>query len=241
MSVERSAFDFVEQAAAVNSVEELDRLFLAHTEPMGVDYALGGVVFARGRIFRPNILLGSRDHGWFQHYNDQNLFRRDIILPRMCTTVSPVSWSDVAAERSVTHDEMEVLLGPRDFGLSDGLAIPIHCARGEMGTLTVAGRHFVNDPTIEAAIYMMATTAYHRMIELLDQEPVTAVSPRLSSRQVQCLNLLKEGKTTAEIAEVLEISSHTAKEHIEKIMELFDVGTRVEAIVAAHRENLLSI
>ncbi len=240
MSIEKSAFDFVEQATFATSVEELDRLFLAHAEPMGVDYALGGVVFARRRVFRPNILLGSRDHAWFRHYNDQNLFRRDVILPRMCSTVSPVSWSAVASERAVTHDELEVLLGPKDFGLSDGLAIPLHCAQGEMGTLTVAGSHFVSDATIEMAVYMMAKKAYHRMIELLDEEPVNPVSPKLSKRQLQCLNLVKEGKTTAEIAEVLEISPHTAKEHIEKVMEIFDVGTRVEAVVAAHRDNLLS-
>lgn len=240
MSVEKSAFDFVERVRDAESVEALDALFLQHAEPMGVDYALGGVVFARRRVFRPNILIGSKDHAWFRHYSERRLFHRDVVLPRLCTSAQTLTWSDVASERDITSDEKEVLLGPRDFGLRDGLAVPLHGAHGEMGTVTVAGEFFVCDPTIEAAIGMMARQAYEKLIELLDEEPIMPSAPKLTKRQAHCLSLVKSGKTSQEIADSLAISKHTVKEHLENVMQKYSVGTRLEAVVAAERENLLT-
>lgn len=241
MSVDKSAFDFVQLVDEVRHINELDRLFLRHIEPMGAEYALGGVIFARGRIFRPNILIGSKEHPWYQYYSDRSLFRHDVIVPRICATTDVINWSSMMSEGGWTPEEAEVLNEPRNFGLADGIAIPLHGVDGELGTLTVAGEHFKPDPVIEAAIQMMAVKAYRRMIALLDEGPVLAVQPKLSKRQLQCLTLVRKGHTSRGIADNLGISVHTVKDHIERAMEIFDVGTRLEAVIAAERENLFSL
>lgn len=241
MSIEKSAIEFLEHLPYITDVGSLNRLFLKYAEPMGVEYVLGGVVFARKRMFRPNILIGSQDHSWFQHYSDEKLYRYDAILPRMCSSNANIVWSDLAKNRSLTSEEKDMLLRPRDFGLRDGLAVPLHMANGEMGTITAAGAHFVPDAVIEAALRLMSYHAYQRMIQILDEVPVLATAPKLTRRQMQCLTLVAEGKTSQEISDRIEISKHTVKEHVEKVMEIFDVGSRIEAVVAAHRENLLDL
>jgi DNA-binding CsgD family transcriptional regulator len=60
------------------------------------------------------------------------------------------------------------------------------------------------------------------------------LSPRtLSAREEEVLIWMSEGKTNAEIAEILDISLHTVKRHVERILQKLAVPNRSAAI--AHR------
>jgi transcriptional regulator EpsA len=55
----------------------------------------------------------------------------------------------------------------------------------------------------------------------------------ITERQEQILNLVKSGKTNSEIAEVLECSPWTIKNHIQAILRKLDTNTRGHAIARA--------
>ncbi len=61
----------------------------------------------------------------------------------------------------------------------------------------------------------------------------------LSNRQQQTLNFMAQGKTNKEIARALNISPHTAKEYVSKILELLDAENRTQAVQYAENKGLL--
>ena len=64
-------------------------------------------------------------------------------------------------------------------------------------------------------------------------------SVMLSTRQQQTLNFMAQGKTNKEIARALNISPHTAKEYVSKILQLFDAENRTQAVQYAETKGLL--
>ena len=63
--------------------------------------------------------------------------------------------------------------------------------------------------------------------------------PRLTPRQHQVLELLAHGRSTREIAQALQISEDTVRNHIRHLLSELDVRTRLEAVVVAFRNGWL--
>ncbi len=76
-----------------------------------------------------------------------------------------------------------------------------------------------------------------------DAEPVTSSKPgaeySLTDRERQVLLLLAQGKSTRSMADDLFISPATVRCHIQSITGKLDVHTRLQAVIMAHREQLI--
>jgi PAS domain S-box-containing protein len=71
-------------------------------------------------------------------------------------------------------------------------------------------------------------------------EPVGVPRPRLTPRQLEILDLIASGLSTAEVASELELSPETVRNHLRSVFRELNAHTRVEAIVAAQRLGLLA-
>ncbi len=67
------------------------------------------------------------------------------------------------------------------------------------------------------------------------------VNVKLTSREVQILQLAAEGKTIAQIAKELHISKRTVRSHIENILFKMQVNNRIQAIILAYKLGLINI
>lgn len=63
--------------------------------------------------------------------------------------------------------------------------------------------------------------------------------PQLTPREHEVLELLAVGLSNREIGETLQISAHTAKFHVQGVLEKLDATTRTEAAVRAARRLLI--
>jgi DNA-binding NarL/FixJ family response regulator len=72
-----------------------------------------------------------------------------------------------------------------------------------------------------------------------------AQRPRLSTREVEVLNLLYQGLITKQAARRLQVSESTVKEHLKRIRQKYatlgrTVSTRVQLLQIAHRDGFIS-
>jgi DNA-binding NarL/FixJ family response regulator len=72
-----------------------------------------------------------------------------------------------------------------------------------------------------------------------DQETPVPGATALTSREHQVLELLVLGSENAEIAQRLQISQHTVKNHVSSIFDKLGVENRIQAAVRAVRGRLL--
>jgi PAS domain S-box-containing protein len=72
-------------------------------------------------------------------------------------------------------------------------------------------------------------------------EPTAAPDPHphLTPRQNQILHLLAHGRSTAQIAAELHLSTDTVRNHVRRLLRALDAHSRIEALAVAHREGIL--
>jgi DNA-binding NarL/FixJ family response regulator len=70
---------------------------------------------------------------------------------------------------------------------------------------------------------------------------VDDLSPKLTGRELEVLNLVAHGFNNREIARDLFISENTVKNHVRNILEKLQLHSRMEAVMYAVREKLLDI
>ncbi len=239
MSIEKSAFEFVQLVDGANSLSQLERLFMKHAEPMGVDFFMfAQIVYPHG-IINPTRLIGSHDCDWFKFYDQYNLFIDDPAAKFARMTLQPFTWSWLEKSLDLNKSEFIVMNESRNFGLSEGAVFPLHGVLGSLAGASVAGLHFLPNRVELAALNMMVINAYNRAVDIkkiFESENDIA----LTKRQRECLNWVQLGKSNDDIAAILGISSNTVKDHIEAAKRTFGVGTRIEAVVQARRAKLIS-
>jgi PAS domain S-box-containing protein len=71
------------------------------------------------------------------------------------------------------------------------------------------------------------------------QETTSATGSGLTPRQHEVLQLLAEGLTTTAIANRLEISEQTARNHIRAVLAALNSHSRLEAVAAARRAGMI--
>ncbi|MBI4683041.1 MAG: helix-turn-helix transcriptional regulator [Nitrospirae bacterium] len=65
------------------------------------------------------------------------------------------------------------------------------------------------------------------------------ISP-LSKREVEVLNWLKNGKSSWDIATILNISERTVNFHVRNIMQKLNAVSRTQAVAVAIENNLIN-
>lgn len=79
---------------------------------------------------------------------------------------------------------------------------------------------------------------YHRLMRCVRDERQSLSG--LSVREREVLRHVAAGQTNRQIAEALHMSVHTAKLHVQKILQKLEVPNRTEAAVLAVREGLVA-
>ena len=89
----------------------------------------------------------------------------------------------------------------------------------------------------EGAAYLDPQIA-RRVIEHLSPPTQSETITTLSQREMEVLQLIVEGKSNPQIAEILYLSPNTIKTHVRGIMNKLSVDDRVQAAVVALRSGL---
>jgi DNA-binding NarL/FixJ family response regulator len=77
-------------------------------------------------------------------------------------------------------------------------------------------------------------------VKRVDVAPPPTAHPNLSPRQRDVLQLLAAGCSTEEIARELHLSTATVRNHIRGIINALGVHSRLEAVIFAYREHIIS-
>ena len=74
----------------------------------------------------------------------------------------------------------------------------------------------------------------------IEEQPDDPLPPHLTPRQTEVLRLLKRGRSTEQIAQELQLSTETVRNHVRHLLRALGVHTRLEAVAAARNVELVS-
>jgi len=166
-----------------------------------------------------------------RYYGSEGVIN-DPVLSACRGQVKPVSWR--AYERSPFYAEAQ------NFGLFDGLTVPVHGPGSLVVAVTVAGRTLIGPREV---------VELPRVLESLGRETVERVgfkdqrgaSPAvvLSKKQALVLCYLAEGVPQGEIAKTLGVSRSAVKHLIERAMNVLGAANQTQAVAIAIQEGKL--
>jgi PAS domain S-box-containing protein len=79
----------------------------------------------------------------------------------------------------------------------------------------------------------------HRLLEKPAGATRPAVTPTLTPRQSEVLRLLGDGLTTQQMADEMGLATETVRNHVRGVLAQLGAGSRLEAVLVAHRYGLL--
>jgi DNA-binding CsgD family transcriptional regulator len=78
------------------------------------------------------------------------------------------------------------------------------------------------------------------LIQVLGEiDPSSGSAPRLSPRERETLTLLAAGYSTEQMAEQMNISKETVRNHVRRVLGSLDARSRLEAVAKARRVGLI--
>lgn len=84
----------------------------------------------------------------------------------------------------------------------------------------------------------VAATLFGRVAALSRERGLEPIEERLTTRELEVLRLIEEGRSNKEIASELSIELPTVKNHVHAILEKLNVQRRTEAAARARRHGL---
>jgi PAS domain S-box-containing protein len=99
---------------------------------------------------------------------------------------------------------------------------------------------------VQVDISSCALMQGHRLVGVfgqiadVEEAPDDPVPAHLTPRQSEVLRLLKQGRSTEQIAQELHLSTETVRNHVRHLLRALGVLTRLEAVAVARREHLVS-
>jgi LuxR family transcriptional regulator, quorum-sensing system regulator CinR len=177
---------------------------------------------------------------WIKRYLQMGYVDIDPVVREGFLRSLPFDWSELkiqtTAEVSFLTDALAHGVGPH------GLSIPVQSRRGHRALFSISFSRSekewsdfvkVNQP----ALVLIANRVHRRVISQVFGED----RPNLTTRELACLSWIARGKSTNEIAVILDISPHTAKDYLKSSRYKLDAVTSAQAVSNAVKLGLLII
>lgn len=187
---------------------------------------------------KPDILLDAWPEGWSEHYSEAGLYRHNVIADYARVAQDVFAWDDVPRSyydedpkaASVSHDAAQ-------YDMREGLCVPIPSALG-MGSVWLGASRFERAPGLKRAVRLLA---YHVAQAVESLPPLPDGMRVLTARELDVLSWVAAGKTTLDIAAILNISDHTVGEHLKNTRRKLGTSNNTHSTVRALQLGLLRL
>jgi LuxR family quorum-sensing system transcriptional regulator CciR len=148
-------------------------------------------------------------------------------------------WSDLGNLIRLERRHTRILARGRRFGLGSGLTVPANVPGEPSASCSFAVRAGREMPA--ARLHCAELIGAHALCAARRLRPRPALErPHLSRRELQCLRLVALGKTDWEIAQILGLSPHTARQYVKCAREAYDTVSRTQLVAYGLRDSWIS-
>ncbi|MDE0520742.1 MAG: autoinducer binding domain-containing protein [Boseongicola sp.] len=181
---------------------------------------------------------------WQDRYLKRRYFQVDPVAEVTLKQARPFFWGRGRFLRAFRKQQRRVFDEAAVFGIVAGLAIPVRCGRGGVGSLNVAAsdaRRLRDAVRCEhERLFAAAFDAHDAVVnERLGTPEKEVPEAGLTLRERECLLWTIEGKTAEETADILGLSVFTVNRHASTAANKLGCRNKHHAAMRAFRADLL--
>jgi DNA-binding CsgD family transcriptional regulator len=177
---------------------------------------------------------------WIKRYLQMGYVDIDPVVHEGFLRALPFDWNELkiqtAEEAAFLADALAHGVGPH------GLSIPVQSKHGHRALFSISFSRSKREwldfvSTSKPTLIQIAHRVHRRVIS----EVFGDDRPHLTTRELECLRWIALGKDTSDIAVILSISSHTARDYLKSARFKLDCVTSAQAVSKATKLGLLTI
>jgi LuxR family transcriptional regulator, quorum-sensing system regulator SolR len=176
-----------------------------------------------------------------EHYQKSDFFNIDRTVREAVTNTGLIVWPDEESE--LPPDEQRLWDDARDYGLAVGCAHSSWSAYGVCGLLSVSRpADLLAAAEIDLLMPQMnwlSNLTHMRMSQLLVPKLMPEAKVVLTTRDRDVLRWTSEGKTSAEIGQILHITERTVNFHVSKVLIKLNATNKMQAVVKVMAAGLI--
>lgn len=232
--------DFVERTQRARTVDRLRACFQRAMVDEGYENNIFAAI-SRERL--ENVSWQSYPSGYFETYLEQRWHRSDPVIAFSLRAVRPFRWKDVAPTVRLGRRQIEFLKDSKRMGVVSMLVVPFDGPNGRREIVGFGERKSgVADPARLPVLQAFCTQIWCRHAELTGRSHASAGHVQdVTSKELEILQWIKDGKNNAEIAEILNVCVKTIEYHVGNIFRKLGASNRTAAVVIAIKNRLLEL
>ena len=230
--------DQLQALLTIRSERQLMEEITAIARDLGFDYCAYGLRMPVP-VSRPKVVMFSNyPPGWQARYWERGYFGVDPTVHHCLRSLMPIVWSD-----DVFASAQELWEDARSHGLQVGWAQSSRNANGAAGMLTLArGAEQLSEAELQSKRLKMAwltQVAHQGMSRILASNLLPEGEIRLTPRELAVLRWTGDGKTAAEISQIMRISESTVNFHVRNAVAKLGTANKLAATVKAAMLGML--
>ncbi|MEB3796280.1 MULTISPECIES: LuxR family transcriptional regulator AbaR [Acinetobacter] len=207
---------------------------------LGFDYCAYGMQSPLSIAEPKTIMLNNYPQAWQQRYVEQQYVKVDPTVQHCMVSLKPLVWSSQYTHTQVEKDFWEEA---RSYGLNVGWAQSSRDFIGTRGMLTLARSSDQLSEKEQKAqytnMYWLTQTVHSSIAKIVNDVEFSQFNLYLTNREKEVLRWTAEGKTSAEIAQILGVSERTINFHLSNSMQKLNVNNKISAAIRAVMLGLL--
>ena len=168
-------------------------------------------------------------------YNEHEWHKIDPLHKENFTQFNLQYWSDTFRKHG-TPKTMESVF--YDFGIKEGYAHGVRNNYGNKGSIfCFAGKTLKKEKRTEIILELVVPHLHQALSRFVNQRDLCNI--KMSPRESEILQWIKQGKSTWDISIIMHISERTVKFHVGNIMKKLGASTRTHAVAIAMEQGLM--
>lgn len=174
-------------------------------------------------------------------YAERDYFLLDPLAQYCLRTATPFVWEEVLLLHEQAPIVRRIYSEAAEFGMANGFSMPVRTFEGLRGTVTFAGPRASFEVQERLELEILGLVMHARVAELCREIDSYMIEVRLTEREQEALKWGAMGKTSEEIANILGLTKRTIDQHFENAARKLGTTNRVQTVVKAFRQNLISL
>jgi LuxR family quorum sensing-dependent transcriptional regulator len=238
----KRTLDFVERLQKLKDYDEICREIQNELAWFGLTCVTAWSMPGPGRPHDEGMIFNTRPQEFIERYKENNYLARDPIVAELRHSVIPFTWKEVMERRKLSRTEQNIMDEARDFGMNEGLIVPIVTLSGSVSVFSPCGDEPNLSQRARSALEIIGIYSQQALKRALirNQRDEAAHTP-LTPREREIMQWVAVGKSDDEIAGILNIGAATVTSHVENAKRKLDAFRRTYAVVQAIRFGEISL
>lgn len=181
---------------------------------------------------------------FLEEYDNGKMSEEDPIVSHCLRKTTPLLWS----EKDFTSDLQQVLYTTlNEYGFRSGLSFPFHGPNGEFGILSFCTSKTGDGEFMHSAQQHLPELSCFRdfimekFLGIMQKGQATTKGEiEITSRELECLKWCATGKSSWDIAQLMNCTEATVNYHFANIRRKFGASSRRMAVIKAIRMGFIS-